>query len=334
MHSAPASLLCALLLPPPPSVQVDTEHALLPYYVPCCVLPPPATQCEVQRPTSLLCATPLSCVQVNVNRGLSYLRCTSNQISTTGMPCEAGVIASDKVDGASIQDRVKGDSEGAAPSSMISRPAPFSPAPWTLDPKTCIMSYTSARWRLIRPPVRHPRLQAGCLLSIPSNRSAPPFPFFHPCQVPSLSLVHVLRALDQSPWFSSPSAPSCMQILMCPPDTCLTTGGGCTGSRVTDKQPVACGVDTVNADVGTTYTLIYAVYNSAGVKATVQRVITVVSPCGSGQYLCGSNCSAVSMHRPQCTSGSVRRTVRVVSSRRPAPGLRPALRLQLLTWFS
>ena len=79
---------------------------------------------------------------------------------------------------------------------------------------------------------------------------------------------------------------------MCPPDGCLATG--CVGSRIADKQPVACGVDTVNADIGTTYTLTYVVYNSAGMEATAQRVISVISPCDSGKYLCGSTCSAVS----------------------------------------
>ena len=44
---------------------------------------------------------------------------------------------------------------------------------------------------------------------------------------------------------------------MCPPDGCLATG--CVGSLVTDKQPVACGIDTVNADIGQTYTLTYVV---------------------------------------------------------------------------
>ena len=86
---------------------------------------------------------------------------------------------------------------------------------------------------------------------------------------------------------------------MCPPDTCLATGG-CIGSRVIDKQPVVCGIDTVNADIGTTYTLRYAVYNSAGAKATVQRVILVVNPCENGQYLCGSTCSAVSTAHSTC----------------------------------
>ncbi len=78
---------------------------------------------------------------------------------------------------------------------------------------------------------------------------------------------------------------------MCPPDGCLATG--CIGSRVSDKQPVACGVDTTLADVGTTFTLRYVVYNSAGQEATVQRVISVISPCATGQFLCGEICSAV-----------------------------------------
>ena len=47
------------------------------------------------------------------------------------------------------------------------------------------------------------------------------------------------------------------QVLMCPSDGCLATG--CVGSLVTDKQPVACGIDTVNADIGQTYTLTFVV---------------------------------------------------------------------------
>ena len=68
---------------------------------------------------------------------------------------------------------------------------------------------------------------------------------------------------------------------------------GCIGSRVTDKQPIACGVDTVNADIGTVFTLTFAVHNSAGQGATVQRVVTVISPCDDGQFFCGTSCSEV-----------------------------------------
>ena len=78
---------------------------------------------------------------------------------------------------------------------------------------------------------------------------------------------------------------------MCPLDGCFATG--CVGQRVIDKQPAACGVDTVSADVGTTYTLTFVVYNTAGLQASVQRVVTVVSPCTSSQYLCSGSCSNV-----------------------------------------
>ena len=46
-------------------------------------------------------------MQVSVKRGLTYTRCSSGQTSTSGLPCEAGVVAYDSVDGASIQDRVR-----------------------------------------------------------------------------------------------------------------------------------------------------------------------------------------------------------------------------------
>lgn len=78
---------------------------------------------------------------------------------------------------------------------------------------------------------------------------------------------------------------------MCPPDNCEATG--CVGHRVIDKQPVACGVETTLADVGTTYALTYVVYNSNGQSAKVQRTIVVTSPCVGGQYLCNAACSKV-----------------------------------------
>ena len=50
-------------------------------------------------------------MQVSVKRGVTYTRCVSGQTSTSGLPCEAGVIAYDSVDGASIQDRVRARAE-------------------------------------------------------------------------------------------------------------------------------------------------------------------------------------------------------------------------------
>ena len=51
-------------------------------------------------------------IQVSVKRGVTYTRCVSGQTSTSGLPCEAGVIAYDSVDGASIQDRVRVERSG------------------------------------------------------------------------------------------------------------------------------------------------------------------------------------------------------------------------------
>ena len=56
------------------------------------------------------------------------------------------------------------------------------------------------------------------------------------------------------------------RVLMCPPSGCAASG--CVGHRFADKQPLACGVDTANADVGTTFTLNFAVYNTAGLEAS------------------------------------------------------------------
>ena len=92
-----------------------------------------------------------------------------------------------------------------------------------------------------------------------------------------------------------------IQVLMCPPTGCMATG--CIGHRIADKQPIACGVDTVNADVGTVFMLPFTAYNSAGDRADAQRVITVVSPCSDGQYLCGSVCSPVNCVTRESVAG-------------------------------
>jgi hypothetical protein len=66
---------------------------------------------------------------------------------------------------------------------------------------------------------------------------------------------------------------------------------GCVGQRFVDKQPLACGVDTVNGDVGSTFTLTFSVQNSAGLTASVQRIVTIVSPCETGEHYCNGSCS-------------------------------------------
>jgi hypothetical protein len=64
---------------------------------------------------------------------------------------------------------------------------------------------------------------------------------------------------------------------------------------VVDKQPVACGVDTTSTSVaiGTTYTLTFVVYNTAGLQASVQRVVSVISPCKTSEFFCNGTCSKV-----------------------------------------
>ena len=45
-------------------------------------------------------------LQVSVKRGTTYNRCLAGQFSTANVPCEAGVVAEDSIDGDSIQNRV------------------------------------------------------------------------------------------------------------------------------------------------------------------------------------------------------------------------------------
>ena len=41
-----------------------------------------------------------------MKRGTAYNRCLAGQSSTANVPCEAGVVAEDAIDGVSIQNRV------------------------------------------------------------------------------------------------------------------------------------------------------------------------------------------------------------------------------------
>ena len=52
------------------------------------------------------------------------------------------------------------------------------------------------------------------------------------------------------------------RVLMCPPVGCEASG--CVGQRFIDKQPLACGVDAVNGNIGDTFVLSFKVFNSAG----------------------------------------------------------------------
>ena len=83
-------------------------------------------------------------------------------------------------------------------------------------------------------------------------------------------------------------------VLLCPPPNCRSTG--CSGSHLGEKDVPACGIDTSNNStaVGTTFVLTFVVYNSAGLSASAQRTVTVVSPCEPGSNLCSDGqCHAV-----------------------------------------
>lgn len=82
-----------------------------------------------------------------------------------------------------------------------------------------------------------------------------------------------------------------LQVLLCPPAGCFSRG--CVGHRFTDKQPAACGLDT-NAPIGTTFVLQFVVYDSRGLNDTVQRVVTIASPCEDpSNFICDGVCSEV-----------------------------------------
>lgn len=71
---------------------------------------------------------------------------------------------------------------------------------------------------------------------------------------------------------------SLAQVLMCPSPNCMASG--CINQRLIDRQPVACGVETTLANIGTTYTLTFAVYNSAGLVAMVSVSASRVEVAG------------------------------------------------------
>ncbi len=51
-----------------------------------------------------------------------------------------------------------------------------------------------------------------------------------------------------------------VQVLLCPPDGCLSSG--CVGHRLFEKDVLACGLDTSTADIGSMFVLTFVVYDS------------------------------------------------------------------------
>jgi hypothetical protein len=76
------------------------------------------------------------------------------------------------------------------------------------------------------------------------------------------------------------------RVLSCPPLSCMPFN--CPGHELFRKGLSGCGIDTVNAAVGSVFALTFTVSDLSFPPATseVQRRIIVVSPCGQGQTYC------------------------------------------------
>ncbi|KAJ9523171.1 hypothetical protein QJQ45_024097, partial [Haematococcus lacustris] len=84
------------------------------------------------------------------------------------------------------------------------------------------------------------------------------------------------------------------QVLLCPPEGCEGELGGCVGHRVFEKDVADCGIDTgTTAAVGSTFSLVFLVFDSGGLSASVQRLVQVVEPCAPGEVSCQGVCSKV-----------------------------------------
>eukprot|EP00892_Ulva_mutabilis_P003917 jgi/Ulvmu1/1898/UM012_0056.1 len=78
------------------------------------------------------------------------------------------------------------------------------------------------------------------------------------------------------------------RVLSCPPDACLPFG--CPGHEFSGKGLDSCGIDTIQAAVGTEYSLPFVVFDHSvpPLMATATRYVRVVEPCASGETYCPS----------------------------------------------
>ncbi|KAJ9507832.1 hypothetical protein QJQ45_019262 [Haematococcus lacustris] len=83
------------------------------------------------------------------------------------------------------------------------------------------------------------------------------------------------------------------QVLLCPPADCYDSAASCVGHRAFEKDILACGIDTSAADIGSTFSLVFQVYDSGGLSASLARVVVVVSPCATEEFYCDGTCSKV-----------------------------------------
>ncbi len=122
---------------------------------------------------------------------------------------------------------------------------------------------------------------AACALCVQHTARTPQIiPHMHAADV--LTLPHLLVSSEQ--------------VLACPAASCLDRG--CPAASFRTAGISMCDIDTVDAPIGTTYSVTFLVFDD-GVPAltgSVTRLVTVVSPCAEGQHQCGDGvCYNVSM---------------------------------------
>ncbi len=79
------------------------------------------------------------------------------------------------------------------------------------------------------------------------------------------------------------ASPLLLQVLSCPPASCLPFG--CPGHEFVTKGVQGCGINTLSGAVGAQFVLQFVVFNSAqpALSANASRTIIVASPCATGE---------------------------------------------------
>ena len=96
-----------------------------------------------------------------------------------------------------------------------------------------------------------------------------------------------------------------MQVLVCPPESCLTQDKGCSGFEFASSakgkpgKPLICSAIDEMAEVGTTIQLKYMVqdfvYPGAVSSTIITRMVMISEPCGQDEFFCEDDrtCSSV-----------------------------------------
>lgn len=94
---------------------------------------------------------------------------------------------------------------------------------------------------------------------------------------------------------ASVNSDSCApQILACAPELCLPYG--CPKYRFNDVGLQGCGIDSAAAAVGSMFQVNFSIFDNhvPPLFSSVSRIVTVVTPCGTGEELCDDgSCSDI-----------------------------------------